>query len=72
MKKIKGIKGAPGITEGEIVFYKKAKADEGSSKVSIDLESARKKCRDQMQELYEKTLKDLGLDHAKIFAAYDM
>ncbi|MDP4134019.1 MAG: phosphoenolpyruvate--protein phosphotransferase, partial [Bacillota bacterium] len=41
-------------------------------KVSIDLESARKKCRDQMQELYEKTLKDLGLDHAKIFAAYDM
>lgn len=72
MIKIKGISGAPGITKAEIVFYKKNAVGKDQSSTKIDLEAAREKCRKQMQELYEKTLKDLGEDHAKIFLAYDM
>lgn len=72
MEKIKGVSGAYGIVQGEIVFYKKNSVENGRTGTQRDLEAARAECRKQMQALYDKTLKELGEDQAKIFSAYDM
>lgn len=72
MEKIKGVSGAYGIVQGQIVFYKKNSVENSRTGTQKDLEAARAECRKQMQALYDKTLKELGEDQAKIFSAYDM
>lgn len=51
-----------------MVLYKKNK-DGGAA---IDLDTAAKACLDNVRRLYEKTLRELGEEQAKIFSAYEM
>ena len=68
MKILKGIAGAPGIAEGPVVFYSK---QQGGGEI-LDLDAAKLKCLADIRGLYEKTLRDVGEEQAKIFSAYEM
>ena len=68
VKELKGIPGAPGIAQGPVVLYKKNKG----GGAAIDLDTAAKACLDNVRGLYEKTLRELGEEQAKIFSAYEM
>lgn len=71
MQQIAGNAGAPGLVRGKIVILKK-QAAAGSRKVPVTLDEARKKCVDQSESLYQRALKDIGENEAKIFQAYIM
>ena len=68
MKVLKGIPGAPGIASGPI-FYLKREAKK-STPITIDETIVRAQA--SVKAMQEKTLKTLGEEQAKIFAAYGM
>lgn len=67
MKICRGIAGAPGIAQGPIVYYSRQGGAE-----TLSLDEAKDKCLAKVRGLYEKTLREVGEEQAKIFAAYEM
>lgn len=68
MTVLKGIAGAPGLVMAEAVVYEKS----AGNTVVVNLNEAREQCLKQVDQLYEKTLKELGQEQADIFSAYKM
>ena len=68
MKVIKGIPGAPGIAQGPVVLYQK----KTGGAAARSLEEAAALCLENVRALYDKTLRELGEEQAKIFSAYEM
>lgn len=68
MKELKGIPGAPGIAQGSVVLYRK----ETGGTAQRSLEEAAALCLENVRALYDKTLRELGEEQAKIFSAYEM
>lgn len=71
MQQIAGNAGAPGSVHGKIVVLKK-QSGQGDQQAPLSLDEARKKCVEQSERLYQRALKDVGEEDAKIFRAYIM
>lgn len=69
MQTIKGNPGAPGIAIGTIVLYTK-QASEPAEEMTFT--AARAACVEQMKQLRQRALEEVGEEQAKIFTAYQM
>ncbi len=72
MKKLEGIAGATGIAICPMFFYEADNEEIAGQREKIDLDTAIEKCIQKINSLYEKALKEVGDEEAKIFAAYKM
>ena len=68
MKEIYGIAGAPGVVLAKAIYFEK---NSGAEQV-IEIDEAVEKALEKVRRLYQKTLRELGEEHAKIFTAYEM
>ncbi len=75
---IKGIAASPGIAIGEIFIKKEDEAVIEKTKIKDaekeikKLEEAVKQSKTELREIYEKTLKNIGKEEAKIFEAHQL
>ena len=77
MIKKRGIPTSPGIAIGKAFIYKKAEIEISKRRVDPEIEISRfkhalEKTKDQIRELKERTLKEIGEDKAAIFDAHIM
>jgi len=75
--KKRGIPTSPGIAIGKAFIYKKAEIEISKRRVDPEIEISRfkhalEKTKDQIRELKERTLKEIGEDKAAIFDAHIM
>ena len=68
MKEIYGIAGAPGVALAKAIYFEKKSGNDQT----VGIDEAVEKALEKVRRLYQKTLHELGEEHAKIFTAYEM
>lgn len=72
MKLFSGVAGAPGIVCASVLYFKKDPAKNPGEAKERSIDSAIAAARENIKNLREKALIELGEEKAKIFSAYEM